>query len=152
MNAILPVPHFQQSAEGYCLPACARMALAYLGVQQAERELSRTLATRQYGTPSYAIQKLANKRLQVVYQEWSVPELLLRLEQGQPLIVFVRTLFLDYYEDDFAHALVIVGAEPQECFLVHDPLQGNGPYGTRWDGLLAAWAEFDYHGAVMFNI
>ena len=27
----LPVPHYKQSADGQCLPACVRMVLAYLG-------------------------------------------------------------------------------------------------------------------------
>ncbi len=31
----LPVPHFEQSANGQCLPACARMVLAYLLFVQA---------------------------------------------------------------------------------------------------------------------
>jgi len=28
MSDVLSLPHFQQSAEGYCLPACVRMVLA----------------------------------------------------------------------------------------------------------------------------
>lgn len=127
------------------------MILAYLDIHQSEAEVSRTLGTKKYGTPSFAVQNLANKRLQVIYQEWSVPELFSRLEQAQPLIAFVRTGFLDYYEEDFAHALVIIGAEPDQLFWVHDPAQPAGPTQTAWDGLLAAWAEFDYHGAILLK-
>jgi len=43
MNPILEVPHYQQSAEGYCLPACARMVLAYLGLERTEAEIAKVL-------------------------------------------------------------------------------------------------------------
>ena len=58
MMAILPVPHYQQSKEGYCLPACARMVLAYLGIERTEAEISQLLGTRGIGTPGFAIQRL----------------------------------------------------------------------------------------------
>ena len=40
MSTILDVPHFEQSGEGYCLPACARMVLAYLGMERTEAEIA----------------------------------------------------------------------------------------------------------------
>ncbi len=55
MMAILPVPHYQQSKEGYCLPACARMVLAYLAIERTEAEISQLLGTRGIGTPGFAI-------------------------------------------------------------------------------------------------
>ena len=58
MSAILPVPHYRQSKEGYCLPACARMVLAYLGIERTEAEISQLLGTRGIGTPGFAIQRL----------------------------------------------------------------------------------------------
>ncbi len=36
----LLVPHFKQSHAYTCLPACARMVLAYLGYTYAEQELT----------------------------------------------------------------------------------------------------------------
>ena len=37
-NVLLPVPHFEQSRDGACLPACARMVLAYWDdVRQEEK-------------------------------------------------------------------------------------------------------------------
>ncbi len=74
------------------------------------------------------------------------------LESGQPVIVFVRTGFLDYCHEDFAHALVIVGAVQDQRFWVHDPAQSTGPVTVSWIGLLAAWSEFDYQGAVLLRI
>ncbi len=43
MSGILSVPHFRQSVDGYCLPACARMVLAYLGINRSEAEISQVL-------------------------------------------------------------------------------------------------------------
>ena len=152
MSEILPVPHFQQSAEGYCLPACARMVLSYLDMEQDEASLRQMLGTKRYGTPSFAIERLSSGNLQVIYQEWSVAELLSMLEAGQPVIVFVRTSFLDDYQEDFAHALVVVGAVQDQHFWVQDPFRSTGPVTVSWDGLLAAWSEFDYQGAVLLKL
>ena len=150
MSDILPVPHFGQSAEGYCLPACARMVLSYLGLDHSEAEISRILGTKPFGTPIFAIQRLAHSNLRVIFQEWSVSELLTKLAARQTMIVSVRTGFLDYYyQEDFAHALVVVGAIQNDHFWVLDPFQTTGPLPVSWDGLLAAWSEFDYQGAVL---
>ena len=151
MSDWLPVPHFSQSAEGYCLSACARMVLSYLGLEQTEAQISQVLGTKEYGAPSFAIQRLTGPELQVIYREWSVSELLATLAARQPLIVFVRTGFLDYYQEDFAHALVVIGAVQDQRFWVHDPAQSTGPTAVSWHGLLAAWSEFNYRGAVLLR-
>lgn len=142
MPNLLSLPHFQQSADGYCLPACARMVLAYLGINRSEPEISRTLGTQLWGTPSFAIQRLADAKIEVVYREWSVSDLIATLTAEQPVITFVRTGFPDYYQDDFAHTVVATGVSQDKQFWIHDPLQVAGPVVVSWNGLLAAWAEF----------
>jgi hypothetical protein len=117
MSSLLPVPHFQQSDEGYCLPACARMVLSYLGLERDEAGISQILATKKYGTPSFAIERLSDPDIEVIYQEWSVAELLARLDAGHPVIVLVRTIFLDYYQEDFAHAMVFCWRRSGTAFL-----------------------------------
>ena len=149
MSKVLPVPHFQQSREGFCLPACARMLLSYLGSERDEAGIAQILGTKTYGTPSSAIERLGGSHIEVVYQQWSTAELSLMLEAGNPLIAFVRTIFLGYYQEDFAHALVVIESEPDQYFRVQDPAQSTGPTKVSWDGMLAAWAEFDYYGAVL---
>jgi len=149
MNGIITIPHFRQSKEGHCLPACGRMALAHLGFDRTEAEISQILGTEDWGTPSFAIKRLASPDIEVSYQEWSISELLAILTAGQPVIAFVRTGFLEYYQEDFAQAVVIVGANPNKTFWLQDPAQTNGPIEVSWDGLLAAWAEFGYRGAVL---
>jgi hypothetical protein len=57
---VLQLPHFQQSTEGYCLPACVRMVLAYWGLQRSEDEISRILGSCTFGTPSFAVERLTS--------------------------------------------------------------------------------------------
>jgi ABC-type bacteriocin/lantibiotic exporter with double-glycine peptidase domain len=149
MNDILPVPHFPQSAEGFCLSACARMLLAYLGIECSETEVSQVLGAQEYGTPSFAIQRLAAFNVQVTYRQWSLPTLTSALTSKQPVIIFVRTGFLDHWTKDVAHAVVIVGLKEEQRFWINDPAREQAPLAVSWDGLLAAWAEFDYRGATL---
>jgi hypothetical protein len=69
--------------------------------------------------------------------------------QSGNCIVFVRTGFLDYWQQDVAHAVVIIGAvAPSHCWL-HDPAQSAGAIVTAWHGLLAAWGEFAFKGVLL---
>lgn len=150
MSDILAVPHFPQSAEGFCLSACARMLLAYLGIERSEAEVGQMLGAQEYGTPSFAIQRLlVALGVQVTYRQWSLPELTAALTSKQPVIIFVRTGFLDHWTKDVAHAVVIVGVEKGQRFWINDPARERAPLAVSWDGLLAAWAEFDYRGATL---
>lgn len=149
MNHPLPVPFFAQSADGYCLPACVRMVLAYHQVDRSEMQLRRMLGARPYGTPSFAVQRLTIPGIRVDYREWTIQELSDLLERENPLIVFLRTGFLDYWRQDVAHAVVVVGVETSSRYWVHDPALSAGPVSTAWHGLLAAWGEFAFKGALL---
>lgn len=149
MNKGLSLSHFQQSSAGYCLPACVRMVLASLGLEHSESQISQILGAREFGTPSFAVQRLTTLGLQVIYREWSIPQLLAALDARQPVILFVRTGLLDYWREDVAHAVVVVGVEESQHFWLHDPALSTGPLVVSWNGLLAAWAEFGYRGATI---
>ena len=69
MSNFLLAPHFQQSDEGYVLPACARMALSYLELKRDEADLSQILGTTKYGTPSFATERLSDP-LMYGYSIW----------------------------------------------------------------------------------
>ncbi len=149
MSNPIALTHFQQSAEGYCLPACVRMVLDLVGLKHSEREIGAILGSQDFGTPSFAVLRLTTLGLALDYREWSVSQLLALLQSNIPLIVFVRTAFLEYWKLDVAHALVVVGAVENHHWLVHDPAFPTGPTTVSWDGLLAAWAEFSYRGAAI---
>lgn len=149
MNVPITLSHLQQSGAGYCLPACVRMVLAYWGQEWPEQTICQWLGAKDYGTPGFAIQRLSAMGLTVNYGEWSLAQLLMALGKGCPVIIFVRTLFLDYWTEDIAHAIVVVGAVENELFWVHDPALAAGPTAVSWNGMLAAWAEFGYRGAAL---
>jgi ABC-type bacteriocin/lantibiotic exporter with double-glycine peptidase domain len=149
MPNLVQLPHYQQSAAGYCLPACIRMILSGQGLQHSEAEITKIIGAQAHGAPSYSVMRLQSPRLHVEYRSWSIVDVLSAIRSGTPAIAFVRTQFLDYWQEDVAHAVVIVGAEPEEMFWVHDPMLATGPVTTLWNGLLAGWAEFSYRGATL---
>lgn len=146
---MLSLPHFRQSAAGYCLSACVRMVLAHLGLERSEDDISRILGAQPFGTPSFAVRRLVAWGLDVVYRGWTIPQLLKVLDAERPIILFVRTGFLDHWQEDVAHAIVVVGAEEGQRFWLHDPTLSTGPVVASWNGVLAAWAEFGYRGATI---
>ncbi len=81
--------------------------------------------------------------MQVFFGPLTLPMLRSQLEQGQPLIALVRTIFLDYWGDDLAHAVVVVGFD-DEGLLLNDPAFDIAPQRASVNGFLAAWCEFDY--------
>jgi hypothetical protein len=50
-GASLNVPHFKQEFRYSCIPACARMVLAFFGQQHTEAELRTLMKTGPSGTP-----------------------------------------------------------------------------------------------------
>jgi hypothetical protein len=42
-----------------------------------------------------------------------------------------------------------VGVEEGQRFWINDPAREQASLTVSWDGLLAAWAEFDYRGATL---
>jgi ABC-type bacteriocin/lantibiotic exporter with double-glycine peptidase domain len=149
MPNLVQLPHYQQSAAGYCLPACIRMILASHGIHRSEQEIARMIDAKPHGAPSFAVRRLEALKVQVDYRSWSITDLLASLNAGTAVIAFLRTGFLDYWQEDVAHAIVVVGAEPDQNFWVHDPMLASGPIATLWNGLLAGWAEFSYRGATI---
>ncbi|MEZ4866772.1 MAG: C39 family peptidase [Caldilineaceae bacterium] len=146
----IKLPHYEQSASGYCLPACAKMVLARIGLTYSEPELSKILGTDDdVGTPTFAITKLSSLGLDVDYRMWSIMQLAVTLTAGHPVIAFVQTEFLDHWRDATAHAVVIVGMEIEQRFWIHDPILATGPTAVSWDGMLAAWFEFAHRGATL---
>lgn len=125
------------------------MILDDLGLYFTETQISHILGTREGGTPGYAVKNLATVGLRATYQSWSISQLLVALDQGRPVILFVRTGFLDHWKEDLAHAVVAVGYQEEQAFLIHDPALVAGPTAVSWNGLLAAWIEFRYRATTI---
>lgn len=89
-EAYIHLPHYEQSASGYCLPACGRMVLTEMGLTYSELELSQVLGTDEVGTPSFAVTNLSQLRLDVDYRIWSTAQVAVALVHNYPVIAFVQ--------------------------------------------------------------
>lgn len=90
MSEILTVPHYQQLADGYCLPACVQMVLSYWGINREQADLAKELKmVPQAGTPGSRLKLLSSPDLDVVYQTGNLSDLEDALSAGTPPIVLV---------------------------------------------------------------
>ncbi len=115
MGNILQVPHYRQKANGYCLPACVQMALAYQNISRSQEAVGRKLGIRlPLGIPTSHITKLASSRLAITYEEGTLEKIEHWLNQAVPVIVFVQAGELPHWSGHrFQHAIVVVGLEAQ---------------------------------------
>ena len=119
------------------------MVLQYWGRPRTEEDLAIQLGTTVLGTPGSRLLRLNNPEFQVFFGPLTLPLVRSSLERGRPVIALVRTLFLDYWEEDLAHAVVVVGFD-EELLLLNDPAVNDAPQRASATGFLAAWGEFDY--------
>jgi ABC-type bacteriocin/lantibiotic exporter with double-glycine peptidase domain len=148
--ANLSLPHKPQKGNGYCLPACAQMVLAYLGISRSQESLGKTLALNPpFGTRHSHIQKLASSNIKVTYEAGTLAELHHWLDQDVPVIVFVQAGDLPHWSGHhFQHAVVVVGIEDQTVSLM-DPALDTGPTATDIEAFLLAWSAMDYYYAAL---
>ena len=145
----LPVPHYKQAGSYNCLPACAKMVLAYMGEQVSEQTLALQLETTPLGTPGGRLLRLSRyHRVDVEYIPLTLDLLHFHLRNNTPVIILVRTIFLDYWEKDTAHAVVVVGYDG-ETLLINDPAFVEAPQKATNNGLLAAWGEYDFYAGLL---
>jgi ABC-type bacteriocin/lantibiotic exporter with double-glycine peptidase domain len=142
-SVLLPVPHYKQVGPHNCLPACAKMVLAYMGREVTEAELVAQLGTTAWGTSGQRLLRLSSPSLRVSFDPLTLLLVYDRLNAGIPVIALVRTVFLDYWQADLAHAVVVVGYDEQ-YLLLNDPAFDDAPQHATHTGFLAAWGEFDY--------
>ena len=138
----LKVPHFQQTTDGACLEACACMILAYLQHPVVESRVTQLFGGDELGTPSSRIVRLQQWGFRVIYGSTNLQQLQAWLAQDIPPIAFVHTQFLDYWLENSAHAVVIVGIDEERVYL-NDPAFETAPQTASLDGFLAAWIEMD---------
>ncbi len=144
----LPVPHYKQSADGQCLPACVRMVLAYWGRSLAEEQAAKMLRSRPFGTPAPNVRYLESLGVSVTFGPSSLARLRTYLENRIPCIVFVQARDLPYSTSEGFHAIVIVGLDEHTAY-VHDPASDTAPQSVPLDHLMLAWSEFEYECAVI---
>jgi uncharacterized protein YvpB len=119
------------------------MVLSYLGQRIGETELASRLGATELGTPGSRLLRLSSPTLHIVFGPLTLPLIYDRLDASTPIIALTRTLFLDYWQADLAHAVVVVGYDERHL-LLNDPAFDEAPQRATPSGLLAAWGEFDY--------
>ncbi|NJM40447.1 MAG: hypothetical protein HC853_06625 [Anaerolineae bacterium] len=147
----LKVEHFRQEEVAGCLPACAQMALQYLGVQVGQPELAALFEVDEYGAPASRIKRLEKLGAKVLYEsDASFKKLTQWLEQHVPPIVFVQTGALAYWHEDTAHAVVVIGITESDVIL-NDPYFADAPKACPLDRFLLAWDDFGNRYAVVMR-
>lgn len=119
-DVLLPVPHFKQSTDGMCLPACVRMVLAYWGQVVTEAAIAKHLQTKRFGTPISNVKRLEQWRYQVKFGSLTFEQLRFELGAKRPIIVRVWTVMLNYWQTDTSHVAVVVGINDRQVYL-NDP-------------------------------
>ena len=147
-NVLLSVPHFEQSRDGTCLPACVKRVLSFWGDEQTEARLMPQLGTKRYGTPISNAERLRDKGYDVLVGPLTRPELESYLTSGQPVITRVWTTMLDYWDAVTSHVVVVAGYDDAVVFL-NDPAFATAPIPVLWDAFWAAWAEYDETAVVI---
>ena len=148
-NALLSVPHFEQSRDGACLPACARMVLAYWGQSVTESRLARILNTKTFGTPISNTTRLIRLGFVVEHYSLELDQLYAYLSTGIPVIARVWTGLLTYWTVPTSHVVVVVGIDDANVY-VNDPSFAVHPQCVALNSFLAAWGEYDATAVIVY--
>ena len=140
---MLNVPHFNQREDGFCLPACVQMVLAFYGVQANQEQLSKQMGVvAPIGTSLRSITRIRSslpKTLTVSASEAEdVQQLYDALSKGTPPVLRVITGDLPYWTFATTHALVLIGIEGEQAF-VNDPAFSHAPIALNREFLFLAW-------------
>jgi hypothetical protein len=87
-------------------------------------------------------------KLNVVYSKTDMVGLGTMLQQGRPVIVFVRTSELLYWTYGTDHALLVVGCDESQMY-VNDPHRPEAPIAVPRGDFELAWLERDYYYALI---
>lgn len=138
-NSSIPIPHHQQERDYSCLPACAKIICAHLGVEISEAQLRRLMKTKPSGTSPANVAHLSSLGFRVRFFSSSLSELRQLIEQGVPVIVLIWTEPLAYWNDACMHAVIVTGFDA-EVILVQDAAFSDYPIRIPVDQFEIGWA------------
>ena len=152
MSLLEPPVHIQQIALGYCLPACAQMALAQLGLMVTQARLAQILGTRSgIGTPFSRVQRLMQWNIRVQLVRWtSMDDLITSLAADMAVIAAVKTTpgLPGWGNIRTQHTVLMVDAGAEQV-TYHDPALAHGPVSTLSAEFFLAWSEMDERAAFL---
>ena len=147
----LAVPHFQQQHPYTCIPACARMVLAYWGHTHGEEELAQAFDTLPFlGTlPEKAVDGLKKLGYHALWFENATIERLLNLLAHEwPVVVFLRAADLPHGRAGL-HAVVLVDIE-EKSVICQDPSLKTSDFRLSVSIFWRAWSALDHQGLVIW--
>jgi uncharacterized protein YvpB len=124
------------------------MILAYLGQPKPYETLTKVLGTRWFGTPVDNILQLDQLGIQVVIEEMTLEEISSYLEQGLPVMAFINTADLPYWNVSSDHVVVVIGMDEQWIY-VNDPYFPQAPQQVSQTSFELAQLRFDNRCAVV---
>ena len=152
MSPLEPPVHIQQEVIGYCLPACAQMALAQLGVASTQTQLAQIMGTRiGVGTPFSRVERLVQWNILVqLTRPASIDDLVMSLAAARAVIVAVTTTpGLPGWGNIRTQHTVLVTHIDADRIAYHDPALAHGPVSTLLTEFLLAWGEMDERAAFL---
>jgi ABC-type bacteriocin/lantibiotic exporter with double-glycine peptidase domain len=146
----LTVPFFRQETDSGCLPACAQMVLAHLGLTRSQANLACILDAHPIvGTPHSHIARLRSLGVEVNHCTSDLDDIARWLEENLPVIAFVQLRELPYWEGHWAqHALVVVGLDKASVHVL-DPARDEQAISISRADFMLAWDEMDGTYAVI---
>ncbi len=148
---ILSVPHYQQASPHNCIPACARMILAYYGQELDEETLAQTFNTIPFlGTQpdnvASGLEKLGFHALW--FENATMQRILDILAEEWPLIAFLRAQDLPHGRAGI-HAVVIIGIEKDSVVCLDPTLTERSL--VNLSSFVSLWANLDQQGMVIWQ-
>ncbi len=119
-DASLNVPHCKQEFPYSCIPACARMVLAFFGRKHTEAGLRTRMRTDPSGTPVRRLTELTHLGFDVDFLVTDIAGLTAYLTSGLPPIALLSTAALPYWSKSCDHVAVVVGVDDSWVHL-NDP-------------------------------
>ena len=138
-GASLKVPRFRQEFHYSCIPACARMVLAFFGQQRTEAELRTMMKTDPSGTPVRRLTELTHLGFDVDFSMTDLAGITAYLTSGLPPIALLSTAALPYWSQSCDHVAVVVGVDDSWVYL-NDPYCDSAPQQVAHADFLLAWS------------
>jgi hypothetical protein len=129
------------------------MALGYLDISRDQERLAAALRVEPFlGAPARNIRRLASSKIRVIFKEGTLDELIQWLEAGVPVIAFIQSGELSYWQGEhFQHAVVIAGAD-ETALTLFDPELTTESVVCSIDEFMLAWSELGYLYAVLTEL
>jgi len=144
--------HVPQLKAGYCIPACACMALSRFGVTVSIEEMIRVLEAKENSGALFSLLKrLENKQIAVEIRRLKdFYELQTLLASDNAVIVLMLTVLeMPGWQSDIETMHAILPLEVNdEMVTYHDPFLDHGPMKVMTDAFLLGWFERDNTCAV----